>query len=115
MLVEINNDNPVWREPVKDRSFWAVLDTDGNEPENYPVDVINVNGDVIGSANHKDEYIQMWNADSENAAQGILLGERSPFVFVFAGKRIQPSNVLALDLESAEDFITESNEILNQE
>lgn len=113
MLVEINNDNPIWREPPKRKEFWIVRTSEDDEPEGYPVDVINVNGDVIGTANSKDEYMALWNADADNMLRGTLLGDRPPFVFLLVE---DPFTALsALLTETGEEFISENSEPFNLE
>lgn len=107
MLVEINNDNPIWRERSREQSFWIAKNADDSEPESYPVAVKNVNGEIIGTANNKDEYILIWNANPDNAIRGYLLGDSPPFVFDLAEDVF--ANVDALLLEDGDEFICENN------
>lgn len=113
MLVEINNDNPIWREPPRDKEFWIIRNVDDSEPENFPVDVINVNGAVIGTANSKDEYMQIWNVDVDNARRGWLLGEGPPFVFSLESDPLASANSILT--ESGEEFLLETSELFNLE
>jgi len=53
----------------------------GVETTSYPVDVYNVNEELIGIANDRDEYISIWNADEDNQAVGILSTGISNFSF----------------------------------
>lgn len=110
MIVDINNDNPVWRERPRQKQFWIVKTVDDAEPENYPVDVINVNGEVIGTANDKDEYLQIWNGDTANNPRGFLLGDERPFVFILVEDPLATAN--ALLLENGEEILLENNDIL---
>lgn len=56
-------------------------DLDGNETTSYPVDVYNVNEELIGIATTKEEYISVWNSDAANQAIGVLGNDIGPFSF----------------------------------
>ncbi len=56
--------------------------TAGTEPDHYPIDVYDVNGDLISQANNKAEYIESWNSASDNAVLGVLVGGDGPFSFI---------------------------------
>lgn len=44
----------------------------GVNVSNYPVAVVNVNGAILGIALNDTEYVNLWNADASNSAQGHL-------------------------------------------
>lgn len=44
----------------------------GINVNNYPVAVVNVNGAILGIAQNDNQYINLWNAESSNLAQGRL-------------------------------------------
>jgi hypothetical protein len=113
MLVEINNDNPIWREPAREKQFWIVRNVDDSEPENFPLDVINVNGEVIGTANDKDEYMQIWNANADNVVRGFLMGETLPFLFSLESDPLASANSILT--ENGEEFLLETSELFNLE
>lgn len=50
-------------------------DTGGEDSEerDFPMDVINVDGDNLGEAASAEEYITMWNGDAANTAWGQIL------------------------------------------
>jgi hypothetical protein len=82
-LVEINTSNGVWKEPARTREFWVAVNEDASEPDSYPCDVLDVDGNVIGTASDKDEYMSIWNDDANNRfAKGYLIGDGNPFVFM---------------------------------
>lgn len=49
----------------------------------YPVGVFNIEQTLLGTAHNEDEFIALWNADSENASVGQLSITDNPFEFVF--------------------------------
>ena len=51
------------------------------EAQAYPVDVKNVTNTVIGSAGDKQSFLNIWNADTDNQAVGVLSGAYGPFLF----------------------------------
>lgn len=55
--------------------------TDGDETDSYPVDVYNVNMELIGQAGNKDAYLAVWNSDTYNREVGFLKGSYGPFLF----------------------------------
>lgn len=59
----------------------GMRDLDGNETTSYPVDVYNVNEELIGIAANKAEYITVWNNDPANQAVGTLGNGLGPFGF----------------------------------
>ncbi|WP_143159807.1 hypothetical protein [Chitinophaga jiangningensis] len=67
-----------------------MMTTEDQEPNSYPVNVLNIHLDVIGKANNKIEYINIWNQDLQNQQVGQLSGAAGPFSFV----------LLAIDCEN---------------
>ena len=70
--------------------------SEGDEVNGWPQYVQNVNGDDIGVANNKAEYINVWNSDESNAELGILSGLIGPFSYtlkMFPGK-VPPGYVI---------------------
>lgn len=63
-----------------------MLTTTGAEPDRYPVNVVNVELEVVGLANDKAEYIIVWNLDSKNSSVGILSGATGLFSFTLLAK-----------------------------
>jgi len=59
----------------------GMRDLEGNETTAYPVDVYNVNEELIGVANTKAEYQTIWNSDPANQAVGTLFNGLGPFGF----------------------------------
>jgi hypothetical protein len=59
----------------------GMRDLEGNETTSYPVDVYNVNEELIGIATTKAEYITVWNSDPANQAVGVLGNGVGPFSF----------------------------------
>jgi hypothetical protein len=88
-MIDINLDNLYWREPQQTKEFWVVKTITDTEPANYPVDVIDVNGSVIGTANNKQEYMGHLECRYyEHRSEGFLVGESFPFVFLLGGKTL---------------------------
>lgn len=58
----------------------------GDDVEDYPISVFNVNLTEIGVANSKEEYISVWNADADNKLVGEISGTKGPFLFVIKVK-----------------------------
>jgi hypothetical protein len=112
---EIDIDNAIWREPGRQHQFWVVKNADTTDPSNYPVTVLDVDGNNIGTAANKEEYMAIWNASADNqATKGRLIGEHYPFVFSIA--RISETTTGAL-IDEGDDFILagEDGEILISE
>lgn len=63
-------------------AYLGMRDLDGNEVHWYPVTVYNVNQVQIGYATTKVQYINVWNADPDNEAVGILMNGGGSFGFV---------------------------------
>lgn len=59
----------------------ALINPVGGEISSYPVTVYNVNGDELGTAHNKQEYLDLWNADPADQAIGTLSGAYGPFYF----------------------------------
>jgi len=47
----------------------------------YPVDVFNVDLQIIGTADDQDEYLSIWNGDPANQAVGQLVASIGPNCF----------------------------------
>lgn len=54
----------------------------GVQTTSYPVDVFNVNEELIGTADTKEEYISIWNSDADNQEVGTLAPGLGPFTFL---------------------------------
>ncbi|MVT11386.1 hypothetical protein [Chitinophaga tropicalis] len=52
------------------------------EPDHYPVEVYDLDGNDVGTAASKTAYVTLWNAIPTNSAIGILKGGQGPFSFV---------------------------------
>lgn len=61
-----------------------MLTASNTEPDHYPVVVLDVNGNVIGNASSKSNYIAIWNSIPGNTAIGQLSGGVGPFSFVLS-------------------------------
>ena len=59
----------------------ALFNPAGGEVSSYPVTVYNINGVELGTANNKQEYLDLWNADPDDAKIGTLTGAYGPFYF----------------------------------
>jgi len=68
----------------------ALINPLGGEVIAYPVTVYNINGKDLGTANTKQEYLDLWNADPDNAKIGTLTGAYGPFYFSLKPKINQP-------------------------
>lgn len=66
--------------------YLGLRDENGEEVGGWPVTVYNVNDVAIGTANNKEQYMALWNADSANAAIGRLSGLIGPYSFTLEGK-----------------------------
>lgn len=64
----------------------GLVDTSNEEAGSFPVPVKNINGVVLGEANSKEEYINIWNEDAANASVGYLSGWYGPFHVLLIGK-----------------------------
>lgn len=62
--------------------YIAPLNANGSEPDNWPVPVYNVNGEVIGIASSKLEFIAIWNGDNDNQQFGKIQNFFGPFNFM---------------------------------
>jgi hypothetical protein len=114
-MIDINLDNLYWREPQQTKEFWVVKTITDTEPANYPVDVIDVNGSVIGTANNKQEYMDIWNADTTNTdLKGFLVGESFPFVFLLGGKTLPIVIIETFKIlqETGDAILTETGDFL---
>lgn len=67
-----------------------LLTASNKEPDHYPVVVLDLNNNVIGTAASKSRYISIWNSIPGNTAIGQLSGGIGPFSFVLALKSNQP-------------------------
>jgi len=63
---------------------------DGSMISGFPVTVYNVNEVAIGTANNKEQYLNIWNADLANRAVGVLTGLIGPFSFTLITKSSSP-------------------------
>lgn len=60
---------------IKEKSYFLqILNSNEFYPLSFPVNVYNQSGSVIGTANTKQEYIDIWNEDATNQAVGVLSG-----------------------------------------
>jgi hypothetical protein len=62
-----------------------------DEPSSYPVRVYNVYEQLIGTANNKQQILDLWNSDGADQAIGRLSGYYGPFTFLLeyeCGKEI---------------------------
>ncbi|HQW16420.1 MAG TPA: hypothetical protein PLV31_01425 [Gammaproteobacteria bacterium] len=57
-------------------------DASCNELDEWPVDVYNVNGVLIGNAANKVQYISIWNSNAANREVGTLYNFFGPFTFL---------------------------------
>lgn len=69
---------------IPDPVSLIMADLEGNETTSYPVDVYNVNLELIGIANDKAEYITIWNSDEDNQVVGTLSAGLGAFTFRLA-------------------------------
>ena len=79
---------------------------DGSDPVDYPAIIYDLNGNNIGVANSKEDFIQKWNANPTNAAAGILSGWYGPFNFQFIAKTT--INIQS-DSQDQMDFVIDSD------
>lgn len=63
-----------------------MLTSSGEEPDSFPVNVINVNSEIIGLAADKAHYIAIWNEDPDNRMIGLLSGAVGPFSFTLLAR-----------------------------
>lgn len=59
----------------------GMANLEGVPTTSYPVDVFNVNREIIGTVTNKDDYISVWNADPDNQEVGTLAPGLGPFNF----------------------------------
>lgn len=108
---------------VKDRCKCPVgyllplLTTEAEIIYDYPVDVLNVNEEFIGTANNPSEYIFIWNLDPANQALGILFVGVGAYCFYLKkiNEKVPPQYVLGGAGEIEFYIITEINEIFQTE
>ncbi len=91
-----------------------MVDLQGNEPFEYPLNVYNTLEQNIGYASSKDEYIEIWNNDPVNKMTGQISGFRGPFTFIVQirpGKWID--HVIGDTAEVVNDeWITEDGQVI---
>lgn len=80
---------------------------DGDDPKDYPAVVYDINGNQIGIASGKTEFIQIWNANTTNAAIGKLDGWYGPFAFQLITK--QNVSIIKSDSSDELDFVVDSD------
>lgn len=68
-------------------------------PEAFPIPVYDQNGNQIGTANSKEEYISIWNADASNQQLGTLEGWYGPFGFKLITRSPINYPIPGLDIE----------------
>jgi hypothetical protein len=61
--------------------YLPLKDLEGDDVPGYPVDVYNVNEEMIGVANNKNQYITVWNSDPDNQLIGTLENLIGPMSF----------------------------------
>lgn len=102
----------------------GMFDLEGNETYQWPVTVYNVNEEALSEATDKQDYINIWNSDPDNAAIGTLSGGPGPFLFMITLKSGQstPGFVLGVGgpgegilTEDGDFMVTEDDEFLIQE
>ncbi len=54
------------------------------ETTSYPVDVFNVNNELIGTATNQETYISIWNSDAANQIIGTLSAGLGSFSFILS-------------------------------
>jgi|GEM_PF-4242932 len=59
----------------------VMRDLQGNETGSFPVEVYNVNEELINGATNKQHYIIVWNSDPANQAIGVLKNGYGTFGF----------------------------------
>lgn len=82
----------------------GMRDLEGNETTSYPVDVYNVNEELIGVANTKAEYITIWNSDPANQVIGTLTNSLGPFGFKLNPGEDMPEWVIGVPHAAGRDF-----------
>lgn len=88
------------------RKTLTMLTTLFEEPYGFPVTVYNVNLDIIGIANNKEEYLSIWNSDVDNQICGTLIGSVNPFSFILVKNQGPiPDNVFGDPVGVEEDSI----------
>jgi hypothetical protein len=61
--------------------YLPLKDLDGNDVPGYPVNVYNVNEELIGTAINKAQFITVWNSDADNQLVGTLENLIGPMSF----------------------------------
>lgn len=80
---------------------------DGDDPNDYPAIVYDINGNQIGTANSKLEFIHIWNSNAYNATVGKLDGWYGPFAFVLITK--QDITTIKGDSSDELDYVIDSD------
>lgn len=103
-------------------AYVRLFDLNGDEVEGWPLNVYDVEENLIGLALDKQQYIDIWNSSFINQVIGTLSGWEGPFNFSIAlnNKQVSPQYVigdlgiplLALIDENGDPLIDETNEIL---
>jgi hypothetical protein len=84
----------------------GIVDTNGDELEMFPANVLDVNGVDLGIAIDKEEYLQIWNRRQVNVNRAIITGWTGPFEYqlqVLPGQTA-PAVVVANPFGSLIDF-----------
>ncbi|SFW15783.1 hypothetical protein [Chitinophaga sancti] len=81
--------------PPLNKTVVKMLTAADSEPDHYPVLVLDINSNDVGTATDKAAYVALWNAAPSNAVKGKLTGGYGPFSFVLELKPGQspPSKV----------------------
>lgn len=93
---------------IGETKFLKMLTTSFAEPSNYPVEVYDVNVNLIGVAANSDAYIQVWNSSSINRNVGLLSAGLIPFSFKLV------RNIAALPNNVFGNPVVISNRILKE-
>lgn len=98
--------------PQPQQKIVVAKTSDGDEPEGYPALVYNLNGQNIGTAATKQDYIHIWNADPVNSVAGVLTGWYGPFAFNLVTLQAMPSDVQGDSVSETEYLIDEDGQLM---
>lgn len=88
---------------------YTLKNVSGTNTASFPVGVYDVNGDYIGRADSKADYVSLWNSSSVNQAKGILYTDIGSFDVILAltDGQTAPTQITADERTTIGTFINE--------
>ena len=90
-------------------------DGGGNAITEYPVIVLNVEGNQLGIAGSPSEYVAIWNSDAENKKQGTLYVGNGAWCFYIVHTGDFDIDHVEADTPGVEILVTEDGDPITTE